>query len=182
MDILILVQYFYFEGAGLAHFVRQRLPRWRLLSSSEGAESASRSTSLFSFCMFGLCGFPYLLHRGSIEYPLTLRGEAFALGYLIGFISAILYIASRIPQILLNFRRKSTSGLSQWMFIAVICGNLTYALSIVLYSTDSSYLATRFPWLAGSLGTLLLDCVIFWQFRTYTSSIEPEESRSSSSV
>lgn len=57
---------------------------------------------------------------------------------LLGWGSAILYCASRIPQIMQNFRNESVEGLSLVMFIFSVVGNLTYCvvriiLNIYLY-------------------------------------------------
>lgn len=48
-------------------------------------------------------------------------------------------------------------------------GNLTYGASLVSYSQDKNYLLKTLPWLLGSLGTIVEDCVIFIQFRLYSS-------------
>lgn len=47
-------------------------------------------------------------------------------------------------------------------------GNLTYGASLVSYSQDKNYLLKTLPWLLGSLGTIVEDCVIFLQFRLYS--------------
>ncbi|KAI6653822.1 hypothetical protein LOD99_3325 [Oopsacas minuta] len=85
-------------------------------------------------------------------------------GYVIGCISALLYLGSRIPQIVKNFRRKSTDGLSLPMFIMAVMGNLTYGLGILLYSVETIFLLRKLPWLVGSIGTLCFDFTIFIQF------------------
>ncbi|KAI9664258.1 MAG: hypothetical protein M1831_002437 [Alyxoria varia] len=55
------------------------------------------------------------------------------LGQVFGYICAVLYLGSRIPQLLLNYRRKSTEGVSMLFFMFACLGNLTYVLSILLY-------------------------------------------------
>lgn len=49
-----------------------------------------------------------------------------------------------------------------------LTGNLTYGISLVSYSQDRDYLLNALPWLLGSLGTIVEDCVIFVQFRLYS--------------
>ena len=49
-----------------------------------------------------------------------------------------------------------------------LTGNLTYGLSVFCYSQDSSYIVKAIPWLLGSLGTIVEDCIIFYQFRIYS--------------
>ena len=55
------------------------------------------------------------------------------LGQFFGWLCAVLYLVSRIPQLLLNYRRKSTDGVSILFFLFACMGNLTYVLSIFAY-------------------------------------------------
>ncbi|EAW14696.1 PQ-loop repeat-containing protein [Aspergillus clavatus NRRL 1] len=106
------------------------------------------------------------------------------LGQVFGYLCAILYLGSRLPQILLNYRRKSTEGVSLLFFLFACIGNLTYVLSILAFSPvcagDSHhcrpgeatalygrYILVNLSWLIGSFGTLLLDMGIFVQFFLY---------------
>ncbi|ONH67445.1 putative vacuolar amino acid transporter YPQ1 [Cyberlindnera fabianii] len=84
-----------------------------------------------------------------------------------GWLSAVLYLGSRMPQILLNYRRKSCEGISFLFFLCACLGNLTYVISILSISINPSYLAVQSSWLAGSIGTLALDFTIFIQFFLY---------------
>jgi hypothetical protein len=43
-----------------------------------------------------------------------------------------------------------------------------YGLSVFSYSQDPDYLIKATPWLLGSLGTIVEDCIIFYQFRIYS--------------
>lgn len=102
------------------------------------------------------------------------------LGQTFGYLCAALYLGSRIPQILLNFRRQSTEGVSLLFFLFACLGNLTYVLSILAYDPACTavtpygcsgryarYVLVNLSWLVGSAGTLLLDLVIFAQFFAY---------------
>ncbi|GAP86551.2 putative pq loop repeat protein [Rosellinia necatrix] len=116
-------------------------------------------------------------------------------GQVFGWLCAALYLGSRLPQLLLNFRRRSTEGISVLFFLFACLGNLTYVLSIFAYDPVcrghqhrgartgtgtgtgcqpgeasriyARYLLVNASWLAGSLGTLLLDLGIFAQFFLY---------------
>ena len=106
-------------------------------------------------------------------------------GQVFGYMCAVLYLGSRLPQLLLNWRRQSTDGVSMLFFLFACLGNLTYVLSIFAYDGCSAsaspdtctpdearrqygrYLLVNLSWLAGSLGTLLLDMGIFIQFFLY---------------
>ncbi|XP_061592607.1 lysosomal amino acid transporter 1 homolog [Cololabis saira] len=94
------------------------------------------------------------------------------IGFSIGSVSSVLYLCSRLPQIYTNFKRKSTEGVSYFLFGLVILGNTLYGLSVLLKNPDNgqgenSYLIHHLPWLVGSLGTLTLDLVISAQFIIY---------------
>jgi hypothetical protein len=104
-------------------------------------------------------------------------------GQIFGYICAALYLGSRIPQLLLNYRRKSTDGISMLFFLFACIGNLTYVLSIVAYKPICElpkhceqgevrrlygrYIAVNFSWLLGSFGTLVLDAFVFVQYFMY---------------
>ncbi|KAL4915601.1 PQ loop repeat-domain-containing protein [Aspergillus aurantiobrunneus] len=110
------------------------------------------------------------------------------LGQVFGYLCAVLYLGSRLPQILLNYKRKSTDGVSLLFFLFACLGNLTYVLSILAYSPVCErvrhcetgelrrlygrYILVNLSWLIGSFGTLFLDMCIFIQFFLYQDSDE----------
>ncbi|CAK9439209.1 uncharacterized protein LODBEIA_P34330 [Lodderomyces beijingensis] len=91
-----------------------------------------------------------------------------------GWLCAILYLGSRIPQIVLNYERKSVSGLNVAFFLFACLGNSTYVISILSIDTSAHYLWVNSSWLAGSLGTLVLDFLIFIQFFIYNDEDDEE--------
>lgn len=109
-------------------------------------------------------------------------------GQIFGYICAALYLGARIPQIVHNYRRKSTEGLSPLFFIFACLGNLTYVLSIFTHTPScasvegseitgcsagewnkkyAGYILVNTSWIIGSAGTFMLDLVIFGQFCRY---------------
>ncbi|KAM9895665.1 hypothetical protein OXX79_007951 [Metschnikowia pulcherrima] len=86
---------------------------------------------------------------------------------IVGYLSALLYLGARIPQIIQNHKRRSVDGLSLLFFLFSTLGNLTYAGQILFYRSDSQYLLLNMSWLLGSLGTIFEDCIIFLQFYMY---------------
>uniref|UniRef100_L2FIJ1 Pq loop repeat protein n=1 Tax=Colletotrichum fructicola (strain Nara gc5) TaxID=1213859 RepID=L2FIJ1_COLFN len=119
------------------------------------------------------------------------------LGQIFGWLCAVLYLGSRLPQLLLNYRRKSTEGVSMLFFLFACLGNLTYVLSIFAFEPHCKnecspseanriygrYMLVNLSWLAGSLGTLFLDMGIFAQYFMYRtdgelSDIEEEDDES----
>lgn len=90
----------------------------------------------------------------------------------LGYISAVLYLTARLPQIWKNYREQSCEGLSLLFFILSLMGNGTYGAGILFHSLESNYVRKNVPWLIGSLGTMVEDVVVFWQFRLYRDNIE----------
>lgn len=105
-------------------------------------------------------------------------------GQIFGYICAALYLGARIPQIVQNYCRKSTEGLSPLFFIFACLGNLTYVLSIFTHTPSCAsvegreiagcrnkeyarYILVNTSWIIGSAGTFMLDLVIFGQFCHY---------------
>lgn len=62
-------------------------------------------------------------------------------GQIFGYLCAVLYLGSRIPQLLLNYRRKSTEGVSMLFFLFACVGNLTYVMSIFAYEPPCAGIA-----------------------------------------
>lgn len=157
-------------------------------------ESASRSTAktflLNTFSVFlvvaaGVSG--WFLTQSHSKPDLIPASKDPALdfnvwGQIFGYLCAFLYLGSRIPQILLNYRRKSCEGVSLLFFLFACLGNLTFVLSIVAYEVVCRkskchhgeakaiymrYIAVNASWILGSFGTLCLDLIIFVQFFRY---------------
>ncbi|KAF9995668.1 hypothetical protein BGZ80_011474 [Entomortierella chlamydospora] len=99
--------------------------------------------------------------------PTDSDGKYEWLGSALGWCSAMLYLGSRIPQIYKNWRLQSCEGLSIFMFVFSVLGNVTYVASILLNSMDHDYLIKNMPWCLGSGGTLIFDFMIFGQFYLY---------------
>ncbi|KAJ2750404.1 putative vacuolar membrane transporter for cationic amino acids [Coemansia pectinata] len=85
----------------------------------------------------------------------------------LGYISALLFLGARIPQLAKNYRKQSCEGLSIGMFTFSILGNTAFTLSLLLHSLDNDYLLANIPWIIGSTGTLVFDLAIFYQFHLY---------------
>ncbi len=98
---------------------------------------------------------------------------SFKVGSIIAWVCTALYLSSRIPQIYLNYKRKSVQGLAmgnlilRGMFTFALLGNLTYAFSILAKSREAVYLQNALPYLLGSAGTVAFDIVIFSQYLVY---------------
>lgn len=111
-------------------------------------------------------------------------------GQAFGYLCAVLYLGSRLPQLLLNYRRKSTDGLNALFFLFACIGNLTYVLSIFAFNPVcrhrhcrdgeasaiyGKYILVNLSWIIGSLGTLFLDAGVFVQFFLYRKEEDMED-------
>lgn len=52
----------------------------------------------------------------------------------------VTYLGARVPQLVKNFRRGTAEGLSPFMFILLVLGSVTYALSIFIRSAHHRFL------------------------------------------
>ncbi|KAL3152445.1 PQ loop repeat-containing protein 2 [Trebouxia sp. C0010 RCD-2024] len=71
------------------------------------------------------------------------------------------YVGSRIPQLVKNYRRGTTTGLSLPMFVLLVLGSTTYIASIFVRSTAKEFVVPKLPWLLEALGSAVLDfCIV----------------------
>lgn len=106
------------------------------------------------------------------DEPTSAETTSAVVGMVLGYVSALCYLCARIPQIIKNYREKSCEGLALLFFLLSLTGNSTYGASVLSYSQDPAYLIKATPWLLGSLGTMIEDCIIFYQFRIYAPKAE----------
>ncbi|KAK6330498.1 hypothetical protein TWF696_003388 [Orbilia brochopaga] len=117
------------------------------------------------------------------------------LGMILGWSSTVLYLSSRLPQIYLNHKRRSVSGLSPLLFAAAFCGNFCYSASLLLNpsawrdlpafgeggwvgedgTTTTAWWTDTLPFLLGSAGVLAQDGYIGLQFWKWGGKIEEDD-------
>ncbi|KAL1302362.1 hypothetical protein AAFC00_002766 [Neodothiora populina] len=126
---------------------------------------------------------PTMVSQAVQEGPTPLE----AAGMVLSWVSTVLYLGSRVPQIYKNWSRKSTAGLSPGLFIAAFFGNLFYSTSIATnpnawYSCGPygnsgwagkegndrvEWLLNALPFWLGAAGVLGLDGAVGVQFLMY---------------
>ena len=112
------------------------------------------------------------------------RFDKEAFGRTVSWLSAFLYLGSRLPQIYKNHVRRSTAGLSPVLFAAAFVGNFFYSASLLTNplawndyppfghfgwapaegSNRVEWVTTAVPFFLGAGGVLLLDMTIGIQF------------------
>lgn len=85
----------------------------------------------------------------------------------LGYGATLLYLGSRISQIIQTWSRGSAEGLSLLMFCLTVSANLLTGCSILLRVKDSEQLKEQLPWVAGALGTVGLDVTLTLQALHY---------------
>lgn len=95
--------------------------------------------------------------------------RAFQIGLMLSWFSGMFYFTSRIPQLYKFYKRKSTDGMSPYLFYCTIFHNILYAVSIFssceFIDNKNKYLFFKkeLPFLLGSIGTLLWDFIYLYQ-------------------
>lgn len=84
-------------------------------------------------------------------------------GTTVGWVSSALYIIGRMPQLYLNYTRKTTEGLSVLMYVFTILGNFFYLLSVLIYSLEEEYIKTNLPWIVMIVISVTMDIVVIFQ-------------------
>lgn len=66
------------------------------------------------------------------------------IGTSLGYLSAVLYLGARVPQILKNYNNKSCDGLSILFFLLSLMGNITYGAGVsISHSPPDSWLIAQ---------------------------------------
>lgn len=89
------------------------------------------------------------------------------IGLIFSWISVVFYIIGRLPQIILNAKRRSTDGLSVVMYIFKIMGNLFFILTIITYSVEKEYILLNLAWIVFTVVTILMDLFVIFQYIYY---------------
>ncbi|RDA91909.1 hypothetical protein CP533_1303 [Ophiocordyceps camponoti-saundersi (nom. inval.)] len=208
-DLVLLGQCFYYRGLRRSDDEAQdpdeRTPLceadWTGLSPAVGHQSSPEEqqarpswaqtagwnvTVIAMVCCAGAAGWCLAGRKGSPADDDSL--ELNVAGQVFGYLCAVAYMASRVPQLLLNWRRKTTDGLSMLFFLFACLGNATYVLSILSYeprgcvnglcdpgAVYGRHVLVNLSWLMGSAVTLLMDLIVLAQHLIYKAEEDEEE-------
>jgi len=129
------------------------------------------------------------IHYTLIEYILILSSSIFCISLIlitvyipdtniqnilitsIAWGASIFFSISKLPQIILNFQRKSTNSLSLNTFVLIMITNLCFIISVLINVLDGYsiiyLIKLNFQWLLSSIISLLCDFIILFQFIKY---------------
>lgn len=97
------------------------------------------------------------------------RSTAMTVGGALSWAGAAFYISARIPQLWKNYQRRSTDGISPFLFLTTLLCNVTYNLNVLtscefIDSPDRrAFLLNAMPFLLGAILTIFLDMIYFYQ-------------------
>lgn len=94
-------------------------------------------------------------------------GAQLVAGNVIAYLSLPFYVMSRPMQIIKNYKRKSTEGVSVGMFIVLVSANATQLISLFTMNQERKVLVRKIPYILGALIPMLCDCTILFQFVYY---------------
>ncbi|KAI5359179.1 hypothetical protein Slin15195_G068070 [Septoria linicola] len=158
------------------------------IGPSSPMPSPSPRTMLFLACLVAMAhGSP--IHKTPAHSHLQDSGPTPLenAGTIISWMSTLLYLGSRLPQLFKNWRRKSVAGLSPHLFIAAFCGNLFYSSALLTNpnawsdfgpyggggwagkegSDRMQWVLAALPFFLGAAGVLGLDASVGVQFLMY---------------
>jgi uncharacterized protein with PQ loop repeat len=146
------------------------------------------TVSILLVCSVGTIGW-FFAWKSGVWQPAPSEGKIEELSktpvgaLVLGYFSAVCYLGARLPQIILNQKRRSCDGLSLTFFLLSLIGNATYGAGILFHSIEREYVMKNLPWLIGSIGTIAYvarslfgqitdlrreDCIIFVQFSMFS--------------
>lgn len=180
-DLFICGQYYYY---GILHQnklatrgheampVEERIATVRSRGSGAVLDARlKRKSWLASLFIFGngAHGFPLILSAASLTVSPVPPDNSMTIGRILSWAGAMCYVGARIPQLIKNYHRKSTDGLSPFLFLNTLLANTTYTLSIFtscayLGSEDKwAFAMNEMPFIVGSAGTIVFDIIYFYQ-------------------
>lgn len=98
-------------------------------------------------------------------------------GTLFGWAGGAIYLSSRIPQMMKNFKNRKVIDLSPVYVAFTIFGNLTYVLSVFIRDFSSNYLWKQAPFIFGAVGPMSCDVIFTIQMCVFGIQTGPTESK-----
>jgi uncharacterized protein with PQ loop repeat len=168
-------------------------PRMILRPAAHQSPAPSPKTILFISLVLAIAAQASPVHSPSRKGFLisstrhsSLSGTEWA-GRILSWLSTILYLGSRLPQLIHNATRRSTSGLSASLFLAAFFGNLFYSSSLLTNpnlwhdfdpyggggwadpegSKRALWALRAAPFWLGAAGVLVMDAAVGAQFVMY---------------
>lgn len=158
ISFIIIGWYHYIVGLCMISFVLYYKGIGANLKTNKGLMNKYKMECLAAFIFFMINTIV------CISLNTLIKEQYYEAGSIIGWITMSLYLIGRIPQIVLNIKRKTTEGLSIIMYIFTMCGNGFY-IGVILCNLE--LLNENMPWLITGVVTILLDIFVICQSEYY---------------
>lgn len=92
------------------------------------------------------------------------------IGEVLGWVSLVVLSIARVPQIMLNIKRNSVSGLAFVSFVLMMVTNLLFVCSIFVHTIElplEVVVKNNLQWIIGSVISFVCDIIIMYQFYIY---------------
>jgi uncharacterized protein with PQ loop repeat len=165
-DLIFITQVIYYRLPTIQtypHLLNENTYQYDLIFYIKDVIKMEEVSMFFGYNLFLLIILPVLQH---IPHQI--------IGNILAWLSTIIFLVSRLPQILLNHKRRSVSGLSFITFINISIANQLFLISVLINLLDfttsslkSKFIFENLPWIVGSSGTIFFDTIIFVQFLKY---------------
>ena len=116
----------------------------------------------------------------TIDYAAPYTGKEL-IGTIFGWISAVIYTSSRIPQLYKNFKKSQVGDINPLYIVFSFLGNFSYCLSIFIKSIEPQWCWEQTPWIIGAAGPCLCDVLLMIQMCLYGIKSTNEEEDTDSS-
>lgn len=168
LSIIIIGWYHYFIGALMIIVVLFYVDKYTIDDIEHGKHLSGKHLSgrFIKQCLATVL-FLVLNTVVCITLQLTIDKPYDEMGAILGWITMVFYSVGRLPQIWLNYKRKSTEGLSLLMYIFTMCGNSIYLAVITI---DPLNINMNLPWIINCVITILMDIFVIFQHYYYNNS------------
>ncbi|EDO17036.1 hypothetical protein Kpol_530p5 [Vanderwaltozyma polyspora DSM 70294] len=155
-------------------------------NGSERSRIMAASALLLSTQVSAAEAFPFFSQDSNTSIaPIPIPGKGphdHEIGVLMSWLGAFFYVGARLPQLIKNYRRKSTDGISPTLFAMTLLSNITYNISIFtscnFFDSDDKheFIMNAMPFIFGSAGTVAFDMIYFYQhYVLYSSDMKLRE-------
>ena len=177
LDLIVVFQILYYRRLKDINHLEENTP---LLLDTSDIQYTYFYLTTFEFIFISIFGLVVLVLQLLLLF-LPDKPTVIYIADIIGWSATCIFMIARIPQIVLNFKRKSTKGLSLMSFIIINIANFFFLMSILILLYDlpqSDYIThilKNIQWIVGSSSTTLFDAVIFYQFIRYKNNTDFDE-------
>ena len=174
LDGILVIQYFFY-GIILKKCCHNREEMTQESQPLQDNQETNEQTPALSSTAFTVG-----VTAAAVNYAAPYTGKNIA-GTIFGWISAIIYTSSRLPQLYKNIKTAQVGDINPFYIVFSFLGNFAYCLSIFVKSLDPQWCWEQTPWIIGAAGPCLCDILLMVQMCIYGIKSNIDESDKSES-